>query len=132
MGDFGHIKTAVKCELFKQYSCSYYGAPLRDLQSKNVGNICMARRSDSYGEWHLLHTAMLSRCCLIVCHYWSTLKQRFIKFIHKALNHESLVINSVAKLSIQNPWSNCGDNYCHIRYEYHMHKDVSAGDIGRV
>ena len=27
MGDFGHIKTAVKCKLFKQYCCSYYGAP---------------------------------------------------------------------------------------------------------
>ena len=28
MGDFGHTKTAVKCKLFKQYSCSYYGTPL--------------------------------------------------------------------------------------------------------
>ena len=42
------------------------------------------------------------------------LKQRFIKFIHKALNHKSPVISSVAKLSIQNPSSNCGGNYCHI------------------
>ena len=28
MGDFGHTKTAVKCKLSKQYSCSYYGTPL--------------------------------------------------------------------------------------------------------
>ena len=48
-----------------------------------------------------------------------------MKFIHKALNHKSPVISSVAKLSIQNPWSNCGGNYCHIRYEYNMHEDVS-------
>ena len=60
------------------------------------------------------------------------LKQRFIKFIHEALNHKSPVISSVAKLSIQNPWSNCGGNYCHIRYEYNMHEDVSASFIGRV
>ena len=49
-----------------------------------------------------------------------------MKFIHKALNHMSPVISSVAKLSIQNPWSNCGGNYCHKRYEYNMHEDVSA------
>ena len=35
------------------------------------------------------------------------------------------MISSVAKLSIQNPWSHCGGNYCHIRYEYNMHENVS-------
>ena len=42
MADFGHIKTNVKCNLFKQYCCSYHGAPLLDLQSKSVGTICTA------------------------------------------------------------------------------------------
>ena len=42
------------------------------------------------------------------------------------------MISSVAKLSIQNPWSNCGGNYCHIRYKCNMHEDVSASIIGRV
>ena len=55
-----------------------------------------------------------------------------MKFIHKALNHKSPLINSVAKLSIQNEWSNCGGNYCHTRYEYNMHENVSASAIGRV
>ena len=49
-----------------------------------------------------------------------------MKFIHKALNHMSPVISSVVKLSIKNPWLNCGGNYCHIRYEYNMHEDVTA------
>ena len=44
MGDFGHIKTVVKCNLFKQYCCSYYGAPFWDLLSKSVDNICIALR----------------------------------------------------------------------------------------
>ena len=52
-----------------------------------------------------------------------------MKFIHKALNHKSPVISNVAKLSIQNPWSNCGGNYCHIRYE---HDNVSVSVTGRV
>ena len=60
------------------------------------------------------------------------LKERFMKFIHKALNHKSPVISSVAKLSIQSSWSNCSGNYCHIRYEYNMREDVSASAIGRV
>ena len=55
------------------------------------------------------------------------LKQRFMKFIYK-----SPVISTVAKLSIQNPWSNCGGNYCHKRCEYNMHEDMSASDVGRV
>ena len=49
-----------------------------------------------------------------------------MKFIHKALNHKSPVMSSVAKLSIQNPKSNRGGSYCHIRYEYNMYEDVSA------
>ena len=42
MADFGHIKTDVECKLFKQYYCSYYGAPLCDLQSRSVGTIWIA------------------------------------------------------------------------------------------
>ena len=89
IGDFGHIKTAVKYKLFKQYSCSYYGA-------------------ESCGDWHL--------------------------FIHQALNHNSSVISNVAKLSIKNPWSNCGGSYCHIglRCEYNMHEGMYSSNIGRV
>ena len=33
MSDFGYIKTDVKCKLFQQYSCCYYGAPQWDLQN---------------------------------------------------------------------------------------------------
>ena len=42
------------------------------------------------------------------------------------------MINSVAKLSIKKPWSNCGGNYCHIRYENNTHEDVSVSVTGRV
>ena len=55
-----------------------------------------------------------------------------MQFIHKALTHKSPLISSVTKLSIQNPRSNCGGSYCHIRYEYNMREDASASVIGRV
>ena len=61
IADFGHIKTNVKCNLFKQYCCSYYGAPLWDLQSKSVGTICTVWRKALRKLWgqHRLHTVML-------------------------------------------------------------------------
>ena len=37
MADFDHIKTNIKCTLFKQVCCTYYGATLQ-----SVGNICIA------------------------------------------------------------------------------------------
>ena len=108
MGYFGHIKTAVKCKLFNQYCCSYYGAPLLDLQSKSVGNIYIShgvRHSDIRGD--LLKTEMLSSLLSDSLPLLINLKQIFIKFIHKALNHKSPVINSVAKLVNKNPWLHC-------------------------
>ena len=78
-------------------------------------------------------TSYTRRCCLVVSLLSDSLpllvnlKQRFMKFIHEALNHKSPVISRVVKLSIQ-----CGGNYCHIRYEYNMHEDVSASVFGRV
>ena len=60
------------------------------------------------------------------------LKQIFSNFIHKAMNHNSPIINSVAKLSIANPWSNCSANYSHILNECDTMYDVSVHDIGRV
>ena len=48
------------------------------------------------------------------------------------MNHNSPIINSVAKLSIANPWSNCSANYRHILNEFDTMYDVSVRDIGRV
>ena len=69
-----------------------------------------ARHSESCGCWQLLNTAMLSGSFSLLVN----LKQRFIKFNHKALNHKSLVISIVAKLSIKIPWSNWCGNYRHV------------------
>ena len=80
--------------------------------------------------------AMLSRCCLMFATV-TIIGQPKAKLhevygiMHsqaKALNHKSPVISSVnvAKLSIKHSWSNCGGNYCHMRYKYNMHEDVSA------
>ena len=98
MADFSYIKMNVKCNLFKQYCCSYYGAALWDLQSKSVGTICTAWRKalrELWGLAPLTHgdvIALLSDSLPLLV----ILKQRFSKFIHKAMNHNSPIINSVA------------------------------------
>ena len=96
MADFDHIKTNVKCNLFKQYRCSYYGAPLWDLQSKSVGTICTAWRKAHRKLWGL---APLTHGDVIALSSDSLsllviLKHRFSQFIHKAMNHNSPIINS--------------------------------------
>ena len=82
MADFGHIKTNVKCYLFKQYCCSYCGASLMDLQSKSVGTICTAWRKALKKLWVLAplthgdDVALLSDSLPLLV----ILKQRFSKF----------------------------------------------------
>ena len=131
MADFGQIKTNLK---FKQYCYSYYGAPLWDLRSKSVGTICTAWRKALRKLWGLAPLthgdviALLSDSLPLLV----ILKERFSKFVHKAMNHNSPVINSVAKLSIANPWSNCSANYRQILNECGTMYDVSVHDIGRV
>ena len=48
------------------------------------------------------------------------------------MKHNSPIINSVAKLSIANPWSNCIAYYRQILNECDTMYDVSVLDIGRV
>ena len=51
MSEFGHLYGAIKCKLFKQYFCSYYGSPLWDLSSKGVDSLCIAWRKALRSLW---------------------------------------------------------------------------------
>ncbi len=44
MSDFEHIYSFLKGQLFRQYCCSFYGAPFRYLKSDGVEAICVAWR----------------------------------------------------------------------------------------
>ena len=100
----------------------------------NVGTICTEWRKALRKLWGLAPLtqgdviALLSDSLLLLV----ILKRTFSKFIHKAMNHNSPIINSVAKLSIANPWTNCIANYRHILNECDTMYDVSVYDIGRV
>ena len=74
---------------------------LWSLQSKSVGNIYIyIPLRQLWGLAPLTHgdvVLLLSDSLPLLVN----LKQRFMTFIHKALNHKSYVISNVAKLSIQ-------------------------------
>ena len=53
MADFSQIHSHIKCNLFKLYCCSYYGAPLWCLQSNMVCRLCVAWRKVSRKIWRL-------------------------------------------------------------------------------
>ena len=97
MADFDHIKTNVKCTLFKQFCCCYYGSPVQ-----SVGNIWIAGRKALRmlrGLARLTHRdviALLShRLSLLVI-----LKQTFFILVNKAMNHISQIIRCVANVAI--------------------------------
>ena len=100
----------------------------------SVGTICTAWRKAFRTLWLLAPLthgdviALLSDSLPLLV----IVKQRFSKCIHKTMNHNSPILNSVAKLSIANPWSNCSANYRRILNECDTMSDVSVYDIGHV
>ncbi len=51
--NYGHISPYLQCKLFKQYSCSFYGAPLWLLSSYIVNKACTAWRKALRKMWRL-------------------------------------------------------------------------------
>ncbi len=58
MSDFGHISSVLKGQLFRQYCCSFYGAPLWYLKSDGVEAICVAWPCKLYIECIHQHTVI--------------------------------------------------------------------------
>ena len=59
-----------------------------------------------------------------------SLKQRFMKFIQKAFNHTSPLINSIAELAMCNSWSRSASNYSEIFSDNNGRGTLCPSDIG--
>ena len=123
MADFGHIHSFLKCKLFKQYCCSFYGAPLFLLNSKRVQELCTAWRKALRQVWcisnmtHKYIVAMLSECMPLE----SSLNRRFVKFLKGCFERKSLLMCGVVKMSIFNPYSITCHNYSELVYKYRLY-----------
>lgn len=120
MADFGHIHSFIKCKLFKQYCCSFYGAPLWYMHSKGVDNLCTAWRKALRVVWrvsnmtHKYIVAMLSDCMPLDM----SLNRRFIKFMKGCLEGRSSLMNGIVRMSMLNPFSITCNNFSELRNRY--------------
>ena len=120
MSDFGNVYSFIKCKLFKQFCCSFYGSSLWLLTSKRCNNVCIAWRKALRKVWNVPYRthnrvlAILSRC--LPLEYG--LDKRFVKFANTILNHETSVIKSVASHALCNPQSIFNRNYRYVCHKY--------------
>ncbi len=106
MSDIGHIYSFLKGQLFRQYYCSFYGAPLWYLKSDGVEAICVAWRK-SLSTIYKVHPA--THCDIITA--LSNLKARFGKFFKKCREHKNKIVKAEATAALVNPMSSAGRNY---------------------
>ena len=110
--DFGHIKSSLQCLLFKQYCCSFYGAPLWSLRSKAVMTLCTSWRKalrKIWGVHYMTHcniVALLSDCPPLE----NALKYRFQKFHECIMRTGSDFMKLVIMNALRNPFSVFCDN----------------------
>ena len=74
MSDFGQLSYTVKCKLFNQYCCSFYGLLLWSLKSTLVESMCVDWRKVFMSLWHVdprthcdLITTVSTQILLILC-----------------------------------------------------------------
>ena len=123
MADFGHVHSFLKCKLFKQYCCCFYGAPLWGLNSKGVKELCIAWRKALRVVWRVSNmthrhvVAMLSECMPLEMN----LNRRFVKFLKGCLEGKSLVVKGVIGMSMRNPFSVTCNNYSELVNRYNLY-----------
>ncbi len=128
MADFGKLYSLIKCKLFKQYCCSFYGAPLWMLSSNKTAKLCTAWRRALRRVWkihpmsHCDIVALISNCMPVQLQ----LQCRFLKFFKKALIHKCKVIRSIYNIAKCSPWSTSGENYREIVFKYKMFNGIDC------
>ena len=130
MADFGHIHSFIKCKLFKQYCCTFYGAPLFLMNGKGVQQLCIAWRKALRVVWrisnmtHKYIVAMLSECMPLEM----SLNRRFIKFLTVCIEGKSSITKGIVRMSAFNPFSITCNNLSELvhRYKFYSGFDISA------
>ncbi len=110
MANFSQSYSIVKNKLFKQYCCSFYGAPLRSFNDFEKISVAWGKALrvlwNVPRETHCRIIALLSESAPLSIQ----LKARFfLKFMCKDLMHNS-TLKYVTKLACQNPMSMSGRN----------------------
>ena len=54
ISNFGHTYSFIKCSLFKQFCCSFYGSPLWNLNGPGVQSLCVDWRKSLRSLWRMV------------------------------------------------------------------------------
>ena len=113
ISNFGHKYSFIKCSLFKQFCCSFYGSPLWNLNGPGVQSLCVDWRKSLRSLWRV-HP--MTHCDVIAAlsdqfPIKVSLERRFIRFIKKCLSSSNSIVNVISQIAICNPMSTAGKNY---------------------
>ena len=113
MCNFGHVYSFVKCKLFKQYCCSFYGAPLWILDSNSIRELHVAYRKALRQTWSVPYNTHTRTVLSLseVNPLETQLYKRVCKYMRTNLNHANPVVKAVSNICLDNPWSVVGNNY---------------------
>ena len=113
ISNFGHTYFFIKCSLFKQFCCSFYGSPLWNLNGPGVQSLCVDWRKSLRSLWRV---HLVTHCDVIAAlsdqfPIKVSLERRFIRFIKKCLSSSNSIVNVISHIAICNPMSTAGKNY---------------------
>jgi hypothetical protein len=118
MGDFGHIKSYLKCNLFKQYCCTFYGAPLLSLNNYHQLNV--EWRKALRQVWRLpctTHSHIITQLSDVMPMFFGLIN-RFCKFSSNLLSFGFIFIKTVFNRAISNPFSVFQYNLIELKSKY--------------
>ena len=118
MADFGHISSDLKCKLFKQYCCSFYGSQLMSLDEyRLLEKEWRKALRKLWGLPYRAHNYIVTLLSDTVPLYFNLLS-RFWKFVQTVSKSGPRFIQAIACRSVLNPFSLYGQNIVEIRSVY--------------
>ncbi len=93
--EFDHTYVYVKCKLFKQYCCSFYGSPVEHSMAKGVESVCVAWRKAFMWVVHpLTHNDIIATMSEMLPPEIQ-LNRHFAQFYHTCESHESQLMLTI-------------------------------------
>ncbi len=129
--EFGSSYGFVKCTLFKQYCCSFYGSHLWALNSKGFKTLYVAWRKALRMLWmvhHMTHNdiiATMSEMLPLEIH----LNYRFAKFYNKCKSHESQLAQIITMVASSNAISPVSTNIKNAHKGDLLYRNMIVDDV---
>ena len=124
MAQFWHAFSSVRYKLFQSYATSFYGSQLCDYSSFEVNKLFIAWRKSVRFIWKLpyrTHNVLLPEICRSNP-FEIQLHSRFLKFIHKISQSDTLLLRTCFKLVMNGSRSQVGRSFNYILQKYDIER----------